>query len=154
MIIEEPKHDKKRRPSRNEEAKLQASIVIDFSQQRPHERGRLIGYFANTDSKQDGGIKNSLGLVKSVSDLFYVTKDGYFIGIELKAIGEYHNKQHLIDQANWLSSVPKVGYFCDSIDTFWRIINGGEGINPQLVINYCATKNTESVKWCKDIYSF
>ena len=153
MIIEEAKPEKKRNPSRNAEAKLQASIVIDFAEKRPDDRGRLIGYFATTDSKQDGGIKNSLGLVKSVSDLFYIHRDGYVTGIEIKAIGEYHDRLHLIAQAKWLSSVPKVGYFCDSLEMFWRIINGGSGISPQSVLKYCLKSDKSKIKWNTELFN-
>lgn len=147
MIVTEEKPEKKRKPSRKAEAKLQASIVIDFSQQRPDERGRLIGYFANTESMQDGAIKNSLGLVKSVSDLFYFTALGYVIGIEVKAIGEYHDVEHLRAQAKWLLNIPYKGFFCDSLEVFWRIINGGEGISPAEVLSRLDGVKTSSVKW-------
>lgn len=147
MIVTEEKPEKKRKPSRKAEAKLQASIVIDFSQQRPDERGRLIGYFANTESMQDGAIKNSLGLVKSVSDLFYFTALGYVIGIEVKAIGEYHDVEHLRAQAKWLLNTPYKGFFCDSLEVFWRIINGGEGISPAEVLSRLDGVKTSSVKW-------
>lgn len=147
MIVTEEKPEKKRKPSRKAEAKLQASIVIDFSQQRPDERGRLIGYFANTESMQDGAIKNSLGLVKSVSDLFYFTALGHVIGIEIKAIGEYHDVEHLRAQAKWLLNIPYKGFFCDSLEVFWRIINGGEGISPAEVLSRLDGVKTSSVKW-------
>lgn len=147
MIITEAKPEKKRKPSKKNEAKLQASIVIDFSQKRPEERGRLIGYFANTDSMQDGAIKCSLGLVKSVSDLFYFRADGRSIGIEIKAVGEYHNIEHLKAQAEWLLNIPYKGYFCDNLETFWSIINGGEGINPSEILRRLEGIKTDSVKW-------
>ena len=153
MLLTEPKPAKKRKPSRNKEAKLQASIIIDFSQKRPDERGRLIGYFANTSSKQDGGMKTSLGLVKNVSDLLYFTKDSYIWGIELKAEGEYHNVEHLKGQAMWLKSVAKVGYFCDSLDMFWKIIDGGAGIEPDAVLRYLEGVKTDSIKWDSNIFN-
>lgn len=131
-----------------EEARLQARMVIEFSQERPHDKGRLIGYFAETENKIEGATKLSLGLVKGCSDLLYIPADTcMLIGIEVKAPGSRHKVQHLKEQCHWLIKVPYKGYFCDTIEMFWDIIGGGRGIDPNRVFDYLLTVKTESVAW-------
>lgn len=131
-----------------EEAKLQAKMVIEFSQKCPEYKGRLIGYFAETENKIEGATKLSLGLVKGASDLFYVRPDGRFTGIEVKAPHSRHNVQHLLEQCEWLESVPAEGRFVDSVDMFWGVINcTGTGIYPWKVKEYLSTVTTQSVSW-------
>ena len=113
------------------EHKLQSEIVIRFSQVFPERRGRLFATFQETDK---GSHLTSLGLVKGVSDLLYVTENGELIGIELKYPGKRHNAEHIKEQAYWLATIPKRGYFCTSMNMFFDIINGGEGIDPRLVL--------------------
>ena len=131
----------------NLEAILQSKIVIKFSQLYPERRGCLIGYFANADNQIKGAINNSLGLVKNCSDLLYVTLSGSLVGIELKSTGSRHNRTHLIGQATWLITVPKIGYFCDSEEMFFSIINGGVGISPAKVLENCLRLKTQTVNW-------
>ena len=130
----------------NQEAKLQSDCIVQFSQRYPEKRGFLIGYFSNSDSAIQGAQKLSLGLVRGVSDLLYV-EDGELIGMELKISGSSHNRQHLIEQAKWLLSIPAHGWFCDSIETFWNIIEGGSGIDPEVVLENCLQRKTASVQW-------
>jgi len=69
-------------------------------------------------------------------------------GIELKYPGTRHNTQHLRDQASWLISFPKIGFFCDSVDMFWQIIETGNGgIDPTRVLENLKDVKTSSVSW-------
>ena len=130
----------------NPEAILQAKMVIEFSQRHPEKRGGLIGYFATSDSYIQAAQKLSLGLVKGCSDLLYINK-GELTGIEVKATGTSHDRIHIIEQCRWLLKVPKLGYFCDSIEMFWEIINGGNGIDPIQVMLNCEKLKTVKIKW-------
>lgn len=130
-----------------EEARLQAKIVIDFSQKRPEEKGRLIGYFAETENKIEGATKLSLGLVRGASDLFYIDSCQRMVGIEIKAPGSRHNVLHLKEQAFWLMCTPYKGFFCDSLEMFWDIINNGKGISPKMLMNNLNNIKTATVSW-------
>lgn len=130
----------------NSESKLQANCVIEFSHKYPDKKGCLIGYFATSDSYIQASQKLSLGLVKGCSDLLYVN-NGDLIGIEIKAKGTGHNRIHIMEQALWLMRVPRFGYFCDSLSMFHRIINGGRGIDPKPIFDYCDKLITQSVQW-------
>ena len=135
---------------KNKEHALQASMVIEFSQEKPEERGCLIGYFAEVENGIQGSLKNSLGLVRGVSDLLYITKSGHLIGIEVKAPGSSHNVAHLREQAEWLIKVPVFGYFCDSKEQFWNIINyKSGGYTPKEVLNALKDVNTKTISWDK-----
>lgn len=131
----------------NPEARLQSQMVIQFSQRHPEQRGRLIGYFATSESIIQTSQKLSLGLVKGASDLFYITEAGEMVGIEVKSPGSSHNRQHLVSQAEWLLKVPRRGYFCDSVEMFWNIIEGGSGIDPEVVLENCLGKKSSTVRW-------
>lgn len=128
------------------ESQMQARCVIEFSQKYPERRGHLFAYFATSDSYIQASQKLSLGLVKGCSDLLYIN-NGQLIGIEMKATGTSHNRVHLIEQCQWLLKVPKTGWFCDSVEMFWQIINGWYGIDPKRVLENCMQKKTGSVKW-------
>lgn len=129
------------------EANLQSQCVIQFSQVHPELKGNLIGYFATADSKTKGAINNSLGLVKNCSDLLYI-KNGELIGIELKLPDSRHDRLHLIGQALWLLKTPKIGWFCDSLEMFWRIVlRDGKGIDPKRVLDNCLKLKTKTVSW-------
>jgi len=128
------------------EAVLQSKIVIKFSQYYQGEHGYLIGYMAKADNVVRGMINNSLGLAKNASDLFWI-KNGELTGIELKVAGSRHNRIHIIGQADWLLKIPKAGYFCDSEEMFFSIINGSRGIDPERVRENCMKLKTVSVSW-------
>ena len=130
----------------NTEAQMQSRIVIKFSQYYQGEHGYLIGYMANSDNVVRGMINNSLGLAKNASDLFWV-KNGELVGVELKAVGSRHNRIHMLGQATWLLTVPKLGYFCDTEEMFFSIINGGIGISPAKVLENCLKLKTATVAW-------
>ena len=131
----------------NPEHKLQSQCVIKFKQRHPENADNLIGYFAETSSKIQGGIMNSLGLVAGVSDLLYFRDKHWFVGIEMKAEGTSHKRTHLIRQANWLMNIPSIGYFCDSEEMFFSIVEGGVGIDPAVVLENCEKLSTVNVKW-------
>jgi hypothetical protein len=121
------------------EKQLQAKIVIAFSQAFPERRGRLFATFQETDK---GSYLTSLGLVRGVSDLLYVTAYGELVGIELKEPGSKHKSDHVREQAEWLMKVPAKGYFCTSLEMFWKIIEGEEGIDPEWVLDDMGDKKT------------
>lgn len=141
---------KKRKKSANLEHLLQSKMVLDFAQKRPLERGNLFATFSETTSQREGAVMTSLGLIRGLSDLMYVS-NGELIGIECKAPESSHLCAHILEQCNWLLTVPKRGYFCDSIDMFWDIISGGAGISPKKVIENLKNVKSKTVLWdyCK-----
>lgn len=133
---------------KNPEHLLQSQIVIDFSRQRPEERGRFFATFSETESKIEGAMKTSLGLVKSTPDTFYIRPNGVACGIEIKAPNSRHKTAHLIAQANYLINILEEGWFCDSVPMFWDIIKHGKGgIDPRLVLEKLNSVKTASVSW-------
>lgn len=134
----------------NPEHSLQSKCVISFSQKYPEQRGYLIGYFAETESPVQGALKNSLGLVRGVSDLIYFHPNGNTIGIEMKAPGSSHKVGHLKEQASWLTTVPTYGWFCDSEEMFWDIINYNKGgYDPEKVYEVLTKVKSSSISWDK-----
>lgn len=132
------------------EHSLQSKCVISFSQKYPEQRGRLIGYFAETESPIQGALKNSLGLVRGVSDLIYFHPNGNTIGIEMKAPGSSHKASHLKEQAKWLMTIPIYGWFCDSEKMFWDIINYNRGgYPPEVVLEMLKDFNSMNISWDK-----
>lgn len=117
------------------EKQLQSKMVVAFSQAYPEQRGRLFATFQETLNAIQGSNRLSLGLIKGVSDLLYVTDKGELIGIEVKCSHSRHKASHVIEQANWLLKVPKKGYFCTSVEMLMDIVNGGEGISPQYILD-------------------
>ena len=93
----------------------------------------------------------SLGLIAGVSDLL-LCDNGVLVGIEVKAPNSIHNIEHLIRQAKWLLKVPKRGYFCDSLDVFVDILEGREGIDPQIVLDHCLACKKKSLTWCRELF--
>jgi len=124
------------------EKKLQSQMVIEFSQAFPELRGRLFATFSETISASQGANRLSLGLVRGTSDLIYIDEDFYTIGIEIKKEGTRHNAQHVLEQCDWLENCCYRGYFCTSVDMFWNIIQGGNGISPEEVRERCEGKKT------------
>lgn len=132
----------------NPEHKLQSECVIEFSRRYPEQRGRLIGYFAETKNPIEGALKLSLGLVKGVSDILYFPLEGDLLGIEMKAKGTSHNVRHLIEQCEWLLSVPTHGCFCDSFELFFDIVEGrSTGISARVILERLKKVKTKTVKW-------
>ena len=131
----------------NPEHILQAKCVIEFSRRFPEQRGKLIGYFAETKNPVEGALKLSLGLVRGVSDLLYFPQKGVFVAIEMKAKGTSHNVRHLVEQAYWLLSVPTKGWFCDTEEMFFDIVGGGAGIDPAIILERLLKIKTKTVSW-------
>lgn len=141
---------KTRAKSQNLEGKIQASIVKWFGETYPERRGALIAYFANPESKLQGGVMLSMGLMKDVSDLLYFTpgNDRYVVGFEIKAENTYHNVNHLRGQANWMLSFCEAGFFVDSLWMFQDVLlSGGEGISPNKVLENLKNIKTKTVLW-------
>lgn len=138
---------KTRAKSQNLEGKIQASIVTWFSQRFPERRGALVGYFANPESKIQGGIMLSMGLMKDVSDLL-LFEHGYITGIEVKSEGTYHNVEHLRGQANWMLKFCEDGCFVDSLEMFKSVLfSGFGGIPPNKVLENLKSIKTKTVLW-------
>ena len=141
---------KTRAKSQNLEGKIQSSIVKWFGETYPERRGALIAYFANPESKVQGGVMLSMGLMKDVSDLLYFTpgNDRYVVGFEIKAENTYHDVDHLRGQANWMLKFCKDGFFIDSLEMFKDVfLNGGEGISPNKVLENLKNIKTKTVLW-------
>jgi len=107
------------------EKQLQAKIYLDFSQQRPKEKGCLWSVRNTTLSKLDGITQKAMGMVKGVSDLIRF-HNCQFTGIEVKLPGKEHSKEHIITQYNWGRTMEANGgkyYIVTSLEQFWRVIN-------------------------------
>ena len=133
----------------NPEHKLQAECVVKFSQKYPEQYNmrRLFGYFAEGKNDKEGAMKKSLGLVRDIPDLTYIPRKGWFIGIEMKFPNTRHDRLHLVGQARCLINNYSDGYFCDNLEMFFSIINGGVGISPAKVLENCLRLKTQTVNW-------
>ena len=143
---------------KQKEHQLQAKCVDAFrkklaSQGRIQEIHRLFGYFAETENAIQGAVMLSLGLAKGESDLFYIDDDKRIWGIEMKEPDSSHDVIHLKQQATWLKNIPYRGYFCDSIEMFWNIINGGVGIHPDIIMENLKDVKTKTISWKKARYT-
>lgn len=123
------------------EEKLQMDIVTSFANQHPDKRGRLFATFQNPTREQHG-LWLSKGLIKGVADLIYINDWYQIIGIEVKHPEKEHHKKTVVDQAKWLQDCCYRGYFCTSVDMFWDIINGNEGIDPEKVLKFMEKVST------------
>lgn len=133
------------------EHKLQSALVKYFNHNYPSRTGELFATFQETKSKGQGGVMLSLGLIAGVADLL-LCDNGVLVGIEVKAPNSSHNIEHLIRQAKWLLKVPKRGYFCDSLDVFVDILEGRDGIDPQIVLDHCLACKKKSLTWCRELF--
>jgi len=150
----EPTPDKTRKKSQNLEGKIQASIVKWFGETYPNERGRLFAYFANPESKVQGGVMLSQGLVKDISDLLYISSQHQLISLEIKSAGTYHNVEHLRSQAQWLAKFPVCGRFVDSLEGAQDLIEGrgdAKCIHPNKVLQNLKNVKSKTILWdyCK-----
>jgi len=127
------------------EEKLQMEIVMSFSEKLPEKRGRLFATFQNP-TKEQHGLWVSKGMVKGVADLIYIDEDFHIIGIEVKHPEMEHHRDTVKDQAIWLSENCYRGYFCTSVEMFWQIISGGEGIDPKKVLKFVEKNSTIKFK--------
>lgn len=147
-IQTEPTPEKKRAKSQNLEGKIQASIVSWFGQTYPERRGALIGYFANPESKVQGGVMLSMGLVKGVSDLIHIDDYSSITGIEVKSKGTYHEVDHLREQANWILGFCKDGCFVDSLEQAKNfILYGIHGTSPNKVLENLKDIKSKTILW-------
>lgn len=108
------------------ESKLQSIMVIDFSQQRPNEKGLLWSTSNRTLSMKDGQKQKAMGLIAGVADLIYF-KDGVLNGIEVKVAGKEHQRSHIQSQYYWGLKVIQEGgtyHIVTSLEDFWSVING------------------------------
>jgi hypothetical protein len=151
MEIIVQKEPQRRKPGR-EEARLQAKCVTEFAAKYPHLRDHLIGTFQETRSRIEGSLKQGLGLVRGVSDLIYFPSKEISVGIEMKIPGSNHNVKHIIEQCMWLRSVPTAGWFCDSVECFWNIIENGYGIDPDRVLRYVSCNSIKTLAWNSDLF--
>jgi len=139
---------KAKKQAENLEDKLQCEMVVEYRNRFPEERGRLIGNDSSTMSAQHAEAKSSRGLVRGVSDLFFFHRDRYLVAMEVKYPNTYHDREHLIEQAEWILKFPKVGWFIDSMEMFWDIVlNDGVGIDPKRILENCLKLKTVSVSW-------
>ena len=137
-----------KRTRNQKELKLQAQMVLKFSQEYPERRGDLFATFQNTNSAIQGSNMLSAGLVAGVSDLIYIDSYGHLIGIEVKFPGEYHNLIHILDQCRFLIQNAHNGWFCNSLESFCSIVelDGiSGGIHPEMVQAWCVNKMKEKI---------
>lgn len=127
------------------EEMLQMEIVTKFSEKYPEKRGRLFATFQNPTPEQHG-LWVSKGLVKGVSDLIWIDDLFRIVGIEVKHPEKEHDRKTVADQANWLINNCCRGYFCTSVEMFWNILSGGEGIDPKKVLKYMEKYSTIKFK--------
>lgn len=149
-IQTEPTPEKKRAKSQNLEGKIQAGIVSWFGQKYPNDRGRLFAYFANPESKIQGGVMLAHGLVKDISDLLYISSQHQLVSMEIKSLGTYHDVKHLRSQAEWLLRFPVCGRFVDSLEAAQDLIEGrGDKrcVHPNKVLQNIKDIKTSSVLW-------
>lgn len=142
IIVEERP---KTKGTAQEEHRLQGRIVIDHAARCPQRKDHLIATFQEVETPQEGARKKTLGLVAGVSDLLYF--DHEVTGIEVKHPFTNHKVDHVRRQANWLLSVPNRGFFCDSVEMFWEIIERRGGIDPRKVLSYLETIKDKSFTW-------
>lgn len=84
------------------EARLQHDFVMWFRQKWPEYSNLLFMVHNEAKSKKEASYLKSMGLVPGASDLALIHPHyGYFIGIELKAPGSRHSKEHIEQQLNW-----------------------------------------------------
>ncbi|MGB0881437.1 MAG: hypothetical protein ACPGSO_00680 [Vicingaceae bacterium] len=107
------------------EAQLQSKIVLDYSQNRPEEKGTLFSVANRTLSVRDGQKQKAMGLVKGVSDLIYF-KGNRLVCLEIKLPGQKHKRSHIEDQLSWGEKMISEGaeyYIITSLSAFWTVIN-------------------------------
>lgn len=94
------------------ESQHQHSFIMWFGQQYPEHRGLLFEVNNNVYSLHHASKRRSMGMVAGVSDLILVLPNsGKTVGIELKAPGSIHNKDHIRQQVEWGKKVVDNGGF-------------------------------------------
>lgn len=110
----------------NKEKILQAKMVMAFSHRYPERRGLLFAVNNEANSNRQAMVFKALGVVKGASDLIYCS-DGKLIAIEVKAPGEKHSRNHIINQLDWGTRIVLAGgeyYIATSVLSFLSIIKG------------------------------
>ena len=94
------------------ENKIQYEIVTWFSQKYPQYRGLLFEANNDTYSRNHAMTRRAMGMVSGVSDLiFIVPGSGKIAGIEIKAEGSSHKKDHIKNQLEWGRTIMQAGGF-------------------------------------------
>jgi len=109
----------------NNEKKLQAQMVMKFSQRYPYHRGRLFAVNNEASNNRHAMSLKALGVHKGVSDLIWC--DGILVGIEIKAPGEKHSRSHIESQYNWGLTITNAGgnyYIVTNLASFFSVIAG------------------------------
>jgi hypothetical protein len=84
------------------EARQQYEIVLWFCSTWPELRGLLFEVNNNTYSARHGVKRTAMGMIPGISDLILISPEtGMVNGIEIKAVGSVHKKEHVITQLNW-----------------------------------------------------
>ena len=123
---------KKLSKEKGTEAILQSECARQFAEHYPDKRGRLFATFQNPLPEQHN-LWVAKGMVAGVSDMIYIDSMYRVVGIEMKQPGARRSKKSLERQCKFLINSCYRGYFCTSVEMFWDIINGGEGIDPKIV---------------------
>ena len=105
------------------EALLQSNCFIWHWNTYPAERGRLFAIYNNPKNKAHGAYLKGQGLVKGVSDMAYITKNGETIFIEMKT--ETPKGRQSDAQKEWQKTVEQIGctyLICRTEQQFQNII--------------------------------
>jgi len=86
------------------ESKLQAEMVMAFSQEYPELDGLLWSTRNTTFSQRDGQKQKAMGMKAGVSDLMFYFQ-GTLYCFEIKAHGSTHSKDHIRRQMEWGKSI-------------------------------------------------
>ncbi len=115
------------------EKKLQFNIVMEFSQQRPVEKGLLWSTRNQTFSAKDGMTQKGMGMVAGVSDLIYFKNT--FCGLEIKQKGKRHSAKHIKQQLEWGKKITENGgiwFIITSVEGFWALLDDENIMHPDV----------------------
>lgn len=133
------------------EHRLQYEIIKWYRHEFKERNGSLWANFSE-QNKFQAGQKKALGMVRALPDLMMVV-DGCLIGIELKLPGTRHDVQHLREQAEWLLTYPRKGWFCDSLEMAQKLIScRGLAIDPLKVMNVVNKCGTKTIQWKTELF--
>lgn len=108
------------------ENKTQHTFIMWFGQKYPEHRGLLFEVNNNVYSLHHASKRRSMGMVAGVADLILVLPNsGKIAGIELKAPGSTHNKDHIRQQVEWGKKVVDNGgfyYITSNIDSLCGVV--------------------------------
>lgn len=129
------------------EETLQASIFRSYRDKFPDRKYNLFATFSNPTVEQIG-VWRTKGFTEGISDIIHIDDNKHIVGIEVKHELKVHSAVTVLRQCEFLSSCHR-GYFCTSVEMFWTIINGGDGICPTTVKSFLENKSTIRFK---DLY--